>query len=521
MPTSLLLYYVIIAGGCLVLSWLIARYAKALSGAPIALWLIFGYKIAETTAYSLGSNAMRISLRKDTGLSDIGASDYYLLYTILISVFGIAAGAFTDTLGVKRMTLVSIGFLFVSRLCMGVVNEPYLLFITAYFPMAIGMAIVAPVVSVSVKKLTTKETAPMGFALYYILMNAGFAIGGWGFDTIRETFSQKDSKGVVIHENAGADWLGHHFSTYKIVFLSCIIGTAVSLLLILPMRRRLPGEEDIPEHPAQSMMASASDAFRKTFNAIRAAASERFFLTFLGITTLLLFVQAASRQFSLTFTDYGVRVLGEGAKVGSLYGVLNPVLILFFVPLIAAITKRVSSINLIIIGSTISTLSCFIVAIPGGFFEPLSRTMFGEMMLIHWLKLAPDAQALAATPPHPAYWPLIFFIMVFTLGEALWSPRFYQFTAEIAPKGKEATYLSLAILPTFASKFIVAAMSGRLMNHYTPIDPTTKAILPHPDHYMIWVWVGVSAALTPVGMLVCRRIFDREIKLVQEKNANT
>jgi dipeptide/tripeptide permease len=141
------------------------------------------------------------------------------------------------------------------------------------------------------------------------------------------------------------------------------------------------------------------------------------------------------------------------------------------------------------------------------------------MIFVNWLRMAPDAAALAAAPPTPAYWPLIVFIFVFTIGEAIWSPRLMQFSAEIAPKGRESTYLALSVLPSFAAKLVVGPLSGILLHIYTPVDEVTKAVLPHPNHAMIWFWVGLMALPTPIGLLLCGKWINRQTKRQEEIHA--
>lgn len=519
MPLADIITWTFAAIAVVAFGFVVRNYTKGLAGSPRELWLLYAYKLTETTAYALALPTLILSLKKDSGLGDMSASNYMFAYSIIISVFSIGMGAFTDTVGIRKMTLASIGALFIARLSLGTIDNPWVLFVMAYLPMAIGMAVVAPVVSVGVKKFTTKESSSLGFALYYIIMNLGFAIGGWLFDKMRTVLGERDAAGKMVNENAGLDLFGTHFSTYKIIFLASIVGTVLSLFTILAMRHSVAGGT-LNEKPADDGEGDASvkGAFLATWDKLYTAARERYFWIFVGLVGIILFVQAVNRHFSLTFPDYGIRVLGEGAMIGSVYGVLNPVLIIFLVPVVAALTKKVPSYRLITIGSIVSTVACFLAAIPGHCFEGLTHTTLGEIVFVNWLGLAPDAAALAANPPSPVYWPLMLFITIFTIGEAIWSPRFYQFTAEIAPKGKEATYLSLAVLPTFASKFIVAAMSGVLLNTYVPVD-AAKKVLPHDNHFMVWVWIGVSAAVTPIGLLLCSKRFHSETDRARREGA--
>ena len=447
---------------------------------------------------------MTLSIKRDSGLSDEQAGGYLLAYSILISIFSIAVGGLTDSIGLRRMMVASIGFVFVARLGMWLCTDPWVLAVVGALPMALGMAVVAPLVSIGVKRFTTKESAAQGFALYYIVMNIGFAIGGWMLDAFRTgCLATHDAAGKVANENAGAILFGHPFSTYKIIFLSSLVGTVLSLVAVFFMRTAVTernlgetGSEKDPETPRAraSVLRHISSAFADT-----------------------LFVQAVNRHFSLTFPDYGIRVLGEGAKIGSVYGVLNPVLIIVLVPVVAAITPRVKSFTMLIVGATISTLSCFLAAIPGHYFTSMNDTALGRFIFINWLGLARSPEDLAANPPCETYWPLMLFILIFTIGEAIWSPRYYQFTAECAPKGKEATYLSLSTLPAFGAKFIVMAMSGYLLATYVPVDKVTKSVQPHPHHAQIWVWIGVASAITPIGLLLLKPVFERARAALPDK----
>ena len=91
---------------------------------------------------------------------------------------------------------------------------------------------------------------------------------------------------------------------------------------------------------------------------------------------------------------------------------------------------------------------------------------------------------------------------VFTIGEAIWSPRLMQFMAEVAPKGKEGTYISLSYIPYFASKLFVGPLSGWLVATYVPEGQES-----YPNHYWVWVWIGGMAVISPLGLLIFRSLF--------------
>jgi len=505
--------YSIVIAAVLALVVTIYSYSKALKKSPRDLWFLFIYNIVEYSAYGAINMALVLWLSSDCGLGDIAAGSYIAGWSMLLSVMNMVAGAFLDTIGIRKTLIISVIFLIISRFFMAFVTNPVLVFILGFMPLTVGFAIVGPLVSVAIKRYTTKETTALGFGLFYTLMNIGYAIGGTFFDWVRDAYSLKDAAGKVINENAGASLFGFHFSTYQMFFVYGLGATMVSLLIAALIREGVEldadGEVRInPPQPHGSVFAATKNTAVATWNTIYNAVTEKYFWIFIGLLSLTVPVRTVFFHFHYTFPKYCIRVLGEGAKIGSIYGVLNPVLIVLLVPAVSYFFKKVSSYKMMIYGATISSLSCFIALLPASHFSGWTNSALGEIIFVKWLRMAPDMATLMQTPPPAEYWPLIVFICVFTVGEAVWSPRLMQFTAEIAPKGKEGTYIALSVLPWFASKFLVGPMSGLLLQAYTPLDPVTKkAMVSYPDHWMVWLWIGGLAVLSPIGLLALRKWF--------------
>ena len=148
------------------------------------------------------------------------------------------------------------------------------------------------------------------------------------------------------------------------------------------------------------------------------------------------------------------------------------------------------------IGSTISALSVFIAVFPEAWFQPLMGTWYAQLILDRWLEIPLDLQ-------RPMFLSVVSLVVVFTIGEAIWSPRLMQFMAEIAPKGKEGTYISLSYLPYFMAKLFVGPLSGWLLATYVPEGQDS-----YPQHYMVWLWIGGMAVVSPLGLLIFRKVFS-------------
>ena len=160
------------------------------------------------------------------------------------------------------------------------------------------------------------------------------------------------------------------------------------------------------------------------------------------------------------------------------------------VPICGVLTQRVSAYRMVMVGSLISALSVFFVALPPAWFQPLATGWLGNLIGHTWLGVT--------GPVNPLYISIFLFIAMLSVGEAIWSPRLYEYAAAIAPKGQEASYMALSVLPYFLAKFFVGGTSGWLLAEFCPETGPR-----HPQ--MIWLIIGGMALVTPVGAFVFRK----------------
>ena len=69
-----------------------------------------------------------------------------------------------------------------------------------------------------------------------------------------------------------------------------------------------------------------------------------------------------------------------------------------------------------------------------------------------------------------------------------------------APKGQEGSYLALSTIPIFFARPLVGIFSGWLLTTYCPAGDTSQ-------HQMVWVWIGATALITPLGLIFLRNFF--------------
>jgi hypothetical protein len=183
------------------------------------------------------------------------------------------------------------------------------------------------------------------------------------------------------------------------------------------------------------------------------------------LLALLSLVRMMFQHMHFTWPKYVLREQGDSFPIGTVWS-LNSMLILFMAPLGTALTRHRKPFEVLVLGATISALSPFVLC-------------FGSSM------------------PYQ-----IGMILVLTVGEALWSPRLYEYNLSIAPRGRETTYVSLAALPYFLAKFLVGPTSGYLLSTYVPAEGER-----HPG--VLWAIIGVSTLIGPIGIWLGRRWINK------------
>ena len=253
------------------------------------------------------------------------------------------------------------------------------------------------------------------------------------------------------------------------------------------------------------VMKSVRDATEETIRQLKENFQERPFWIYMGMLGILTFVRLTFYIFHLMFPTYAIRVFGADFPVASIFGTLNPVMIIFLVPLISILTVKVRSYTMLLWGTGVSAASVFLCFIPESISASLADSWFGVWVFDYWLEAPIGNQ-------DPFLMSLVVFIMVFTVGEAIWSPRLMQFSAEIAPRGKEGAYIALAMLPYFLGKAGAGVLSEQMTTRYFNADQVL-----FPSHDVAWLWIGGMAAISPIGLVIFRGVFARREKEALEE----
>jgi MFS family permease len=96
---------------------------------------------------------------------------------------------------------------------------------------------------------------------------------------------------------------------------------------------------------------------------------------------------------------------------------------------------------------------------------------------------------------------LMAYLILMTLGEAMWQPRFLQWVADIAPRGMTGIYMGIGQFPWFLTKVITATYSGWFLSHYCPAD-TPQESMNTEFMWLIYAFIAVSSS---VFLLIARK----------------
>lgn len=465
-----------------------------LKGAVRELWVIFGTKILSIVAYGLVNSTLVLWLSSDLGFSDVNAGFVVATWSTIMTLFTVAVGSLVDAIGLRKALVIGFVVCIFARGVMSFSDNPFVALPLGLMPLALGEALMVPVMVAAIKRYASTAQRSMAFSMFYAMMNVGFAISGSLFDKVRTSLGE--------YGHYALPGTGTELSTYETLIFLGFLFTIPNLLLVwfgirdgieVTDDNEVRIHEEKPKYGDKSVLAglllSARDAMRDWVRIFGSLWTQPAFYRFLAFLTLVVGVRLIFYHFHYTFPKYGIRELGEGAPIGRLFGVLNPVLIVILVPIIGALTQKFSAYRVVIFGSLIAALSPFFMAMPPHWFQGLADGWLGDVIAHRWLGMEGAV--------NPLYVSIFFSVILLSIGEAFYSPRLYEYPAAIAPKGQEGSYMSLSLLPYFVAKFFVGSLSGYLLTTFCPAEG------PRSSETM-WLIIGLMAMVTPIGLFVLR-----------------
>ena len=453
---------------------------KAVFGCPREIWIAYIVKVLESLCYFSSVLVLMIFLTEDMGLSDVKAGTIFGIFSASMSFFMLFVGFIADSMGIKKALLVGLIIALVGRIAITFTVSPWVVY-PGLFVLSVGFAYMIPLLAAAVKLFSTKKAQKYAFSWYYVIMNVGALVAGLSLDALRSIFTEP-----IVFALGGMDLT---VRPIQIIFLVAVGATVVSFGLVFAfVRTTIPeleaeraaeaaaakeaAEPGALAQKAEDAEAPSEPEKKSSWQVMKEVTSEKTFWVFITFIFLLVLVKMIFQYNHSLYPVYMERIdLAEWT--GRLYSI-NPLIIIFLVPVMTAITGRMSSYKVIVVGTFVSALSVFVLG-------------FGEAIAL-----------------------IIIFQIVLSFGEALYSPRLYDYTASIAPPGKEASYMAYSKAPMFFAKVAAGPATGILLASFCPEEGLRNTEL-------MWIIVGASTMISPIALVLGRRWLDVEARKKREE----
>jgi len=453
------------------------RTFVSLLHAPAAFWIIIGLYAIDAIAYFGNITLMEEYIKEDLKAGDVVASITLSIFTGLVSLFMLGIGELGERLGIRRGLLLAAFLCIVGRAAYA--GAPLLspsftldmiVLVGGLLVVAVGEGIIQPVAYAGVKYYTNERNSSVAYGLIYGVMNLGIFFIGWLSPAIRVPVTDILAARAAGTPEPHSIW--RFFADWGISGINGVnwICVAVSILaffflLVSMTKRREAAKISVPGVPRLAARPAAGPELSLGRRLVNYFAEGPFSnARFVFFVFMLLPVQTLFAHQFLTMPPYILRAYPKGVSdhMELIVNWINPAIVFIGSPIIAALTRRVGVYTLMIVGTFVSAVPTFL------------------------LSHGPNLTFLIVNQ------------VLFAIGEALWSPRFYQYAAELAPEGKVAQYMGLANLQWFAAKMTTGFYSGWFLAHYCPEGGTQ-------DTGTMWTIYGLVALISPIGLLLGRK----------------
>ena len=499
----------------------LSKTSRALLGVNISY-------VLEGLTYFGVLGLLAIFFNQYIGLDDIEAGRMVGILTAGITIAMLFLGATVDWIGLRKSLLISLSLMLVGRILLamspdvgvsGAWGSAHIFAMLGILGIILGYGIYQPACYAGVKQLTNEKTSAMGYAMLYALMNLGGFLPGIISPPVRKSF------GIT-----GVFWVYAVLTVVGIGVVYFLITKKAMQKAVADLNQNGESKDDEQEEKEEKGFKLFVEAFKKQFNEKRQSSltaifififllivviAKEFFassfvanslndnpilssifgfnwfiaLALIGLSILiyiitdlrffyfifiLIFVQTLFAHNWLTIPQYTSRAFeGFISNNFEFFVNLNPILIFILTPMVTALTSKKDTYNMMIIGTAVMASPTFI------------------------LVLGPNFDTLIA------------YIIIMTIGEAMWQPRFLQWVAEIAPKNMTGIYMGIGQFPWFLTKVITSLYSGWFLMNFCP-----QGTLPSDmNTETMWFIYGLIAIISPIGLLIAKKWMKKGFKV--------
>lgn len=450
--------------------------------APRALWGINLVNLFEGMCYFGILTLLAMYFNQNVGLDDARAGWIVGAFTGGITLAMFFFGELADRWGVRVALILALALMFLGRILLtsagsfggsGMWSPVFFASAGGLLLVILGYGMFQPASYSAIRQFTTKETAAMGYAMLYALMNLGGFLPGIISPPIRNAF------GIT-----GIFWV---YTAFTLISMFAIIILLTKKTVLAAQFAANPEKEQ--KQKAKKVKVANDILFeqwlQKDPERAGRSGSFSFFVFRMGrwlndhplqwlrehplrdvrfafFIFILIPVQTLFAHQWLTMPQYVDRAFpGFVSQNMETFVNLNPILIFVLTPMVAAFTSKVNVYKMMILGTLVMAIPTFLLA------------------------TGPNVIVLLA------------YILLMSVGEAMWQPRFLQLAAELAPEGKTGQYMGIAQFPWFLTKLVTSTYSGYMLSHYCPKGGAQNT-------ETMWLIYGLVALISPIALFLAK-----------------
>lgn len=351
-----------------------------------------------------------------TGSSDAGGLEFTQnqkgilmgVGTGILYFLPVLTGAIADRYGYRKILFLSFLIYFTAFLLLPHFTSFSGVFLVFLY-LALGAALFKPIISATIAKTTTDQTASIGFGIFYMMVNIGAFLGPL------VTLLFKGSSHLIFYASAGI----------------------ILLNFILLLFYKEPGRTE--KASGESLMQTFATIFRNMTNVLKDFKFLVFLLIVAGFWTM---------YYQLFFTL--PVFISQWVDTGVLYRFFHtylPFVSTNYSPapgvMDAEFVTNVDALYIILFQIIVSSLVMKM--------KPLKSMMSGFLVCSLGMALTVASQDIIFT---------LVAILIFSLGEMAGSPKITEYIGRIAPADKKALYMGYSFIPVFLGSVFAGFISG-------------------------------------------------------------
>ncbi|NUN08761.1 MAG: MFS transporter [Ignavibacteriaceae bacterium] len=403
-------------------------------------------ELFERLAYYGQATVLSLFLRDHLKFDEVEAGQLSSIFGGLIYLLPIFAGALADKFGFRKAFSLAfgglaIGYFLIGSLGMEIFQGVYsnfpvywILFVILIFTAMAG-AFIKPSVLGTVAVTSTHETKSLGYAIYYWLVNTGAAIG--------------PILAFLVRDRIGIS------SVYLVSAISCALMFITTRIFF--------------KEPSETNSSQDKSLLEIAVNILKVLLNFRFiiFLLLFGLYWMLFW------QFFIIVPFYVSDYISPDAPVELIISAGAWTIILLQLP-INRLTKKIPTQTAILIGFLMAA-ACWLL-----WYFTLLSVGNGKTILM-------------GTEWYTGNLILIAGIVIFSIGEQIQAPRFYEYIADMAPEGQAALFQGYAFLPIAIAWGFGGTLGGWLYQTYS-------TNMKEPQ--IIFITLFAIGAVASVGMVI-------------------